>query len=671
MTKLKLITQGDFLQSKTKVFVILLIGILLTPVLIVNSVAYDFDVGVLPTSLPTSPYPSRPIISSLSVQTFLDRDFEGFSHFFVNVSLDPYTKNLTASMDLLFFNNDNYTITNLYFHLYPNAYSNEDLIPSNMLSDMYPGGFDAGWIIIDLVTDGTNNLIHTITGQDNTILNVSLVNPIAPNSTSLIHIEFHEKVPRCLRRFGYYTMNDKTVFAIANWIPMPAVYDKLDGWNLDPFYYTGDPFYSDAAYFDVNITVPSSMTVGSTGNLTSVTYNNSLKTYHWHTSLVRDFAWCASEDYYSKIVTYNNINVTYLYLDESSSYSYRANLWTAPILSTYEDYYGSYPYEDLTVAETFLAYGGMEYPQIVFIRAFLRSPDVVVAHEIAHQWFYGIIGNDEIDEPFLDEGFAAYSESLFTRAYSGDSAGDEYIANDRNNVNYYYQNGFTGKINQSTADYPADDWSYGLLAYTKMAVVIEMLRQTLGDTIFKEALHLYYNTYKYHNAFTINLEQCVEAVTHSDFSWFFDQWLNTETLPYYSMTLKSFKELSPGEYKITIELSEDIAFKNLLPIGIVDKNATTTIYRVWLNDTNKKEFSFVYHGHPISIKLDPKECFLMMNDDIEIMLPYPHTSTTHTVTVTLTPTTTNTSKGAIGMLIYLISSSAFVLLALLKKRKKV
>ncbi|MHA1687607.1 MAG: M1 family metallopeptidase [Candidatus Heimdallarchaeaceae archaeon] len=553
---------------------------------------------------------------------YLDKDFMGYSHFYVNATIDPENKNITATMKLDFFNNDNITIHNMYFHLYPNAYANKDLIPTAVITNAYPSGFDPGWINIKSVKVNNISASFQIQAIDNTILNITLPQPILPNATCQFWIEFEERIPQTRRRFGWFEYEGKTVYSIANWIPIPAVYDSIDGWNLDPFYYIGDPFYSDTAFYDVNIKLPVEFVLGSTGNLTKVDVEGNLKNYHWKTQLVRDFACAFSSDYLVNTVQSHGVNVTYLYLYEDSKYSYEAQRWADTILEAYEDYYGEYPYEDLTVAETFLAYGGMEYPQIVFIRADLSMPGIVIAHEVGHQWFYGIIGDDEIDEPWLDEGFASYSEYIFSRVYYGETQALSQLARDRNTVNYYYMNGFRGKINQSTEDYEVtgeDEWAYGLLAYTKMKIVIEMLRQTIGDNTFKEVLHTFYNRYKFQNAFTVNLQQCVEEVTGADFSWFFNQWINKDYLPEYNMQLLSVEKIDDG-FNITIKITQKTDFKVLMPIE-VSTNYGGQKYQVWINNS-AQIFSLIYNGnYPVSVILDPEQRFLMQNDDIEVYIP--------------------------------------------------
>lgn len=574
-------------------------------------------------------------------QNYFDRTFPGHSSFYINATINPENKTLNAKMILEFFNNDNITIENMYFHLYPNSYANESLIPRSDLPNLYPGGFDAGWISIESLTVEGIAANYTIQAVDNTVLNITLPKTIKPNSTCNFFIEFTERIPRTQRRYGWFEKEGKTVFSIANWIPMPAVYDSMDGWNLDYFNFIGDPFYSDTALFDVSIEVPSDYTLAATGNLTDIENVGTNRIYHWKTQLVRDFAFVCSKDYYVTSVQSRGVNVTYLYLDPQSRYSYEAQNWADSILSSFEDYFGEYPYEDLVVAETFLAYGGMEYPQIVFIRAGLSSPDIVVAHEIGHQWFYGIIGNDEIDQPWLDEGFASYSEYIFEKAYMGETTALTYLRSVRDTVNYYYRNGFRGKINQTTEELASDPQAYVLMAYYKMKMVIEMLRQTLGDSLFKEAMHYYYDHYKFQNAFGLDLVNSVTVATDTDYTWFFDQWLNKEYLPEYSMEILEVKQLEEG-YNITIKITQTTDFKVLIPVA-VESNYGGKIYKLWINDT-QETYSLIYTGYPVSVSLDPEGRFLMQNDDITLYINH-GTSTNHTSSGD--NNTTNTTNKAV------------------------
>jgi aminopeptidase N len=182
----------------------------------------------------------------------------------------------------------------------------------------------------------------------------------------------------------------------------------------------------------------------------------------------------------------------------------------AEALAVYEGRFGPYPYTELDVAETAFtvagAPGGVEFPGIVFISSEFYRPgspsrdalDVVVAHEVAHQWWYGVVGNHPIDEPWLDEALATYASILYIEAAQGRRAAEEVLWSQAV-LPYQFARalGQDGPLNRSSLAYVDDPQAYQAIVYGKGALFLAQLRELLGDADFNAVLRHHYQAHQY------------------------------------------------------------------------------------------------------------------------------------------------------------------------------
>ena len=184
-----------------------------------------------------------------------------------------------------------------------------------------------------------------------------------------------------------------------------------NGWNLDPYYKVGDPFYSEVANYKVSITTPKEIIVAASGKIISEREDGDKKTYKIEGQLIRDFAWAASKDFVVKekkvedtIIKVYSINNDSKLINESLKIGENS-------IKIFNKIFGKYPYGWYSIVNTEFP-SGMEYPGIVFIsndyfhKYLIDILEKVIVHETAHQWWYGIVGNNQVDEAWLDEGLA-------------------------------------------------------------------------------------------------------------------------------------------------------------------------------------------------------------------------------------------------------------------------
>jgi hypothetical protein len=425
----------------------------------------------------------------------------------MQLELDPNAKVLKGIQDLHYTNNEDIELKQLYFHLYPNAFKTEadTPFPKEDMNLAYPGGFEPGQISIDNVSYAGGSIKYA---ENSTMLQVTLPEPVKPGESVDITISFTVRIPPSEGRFGY----GNYAFNITNFYPILAVYDH-EGWNLDSYYAIGDPFYSDTGLYEVTITVPKGYTVAHTGDLIKKVDIDSTTVYNIKTGLVRDFAWVASNRFREVTKRVGRTTVKSYAIDRADA---KAALdVAAESIKIFNRLFGPYPYDNYCVVGTHFYIGGMEYPNLVLIGEDLYSGDAleyVVAHETAHQWWYGVVGSNQVDDAWIDEGLTEYSTVLYYETKYGKEAFDQ-IYNGNISARYELyrmEAGDHSQINRPVYRYKG--WrEYDALVYARSAMLFHSLREAMGDDKFFDFLKKYYIYFSYKNVVSGDFFEFLEA----------------------------------------------------------------------------------------------------------------------------------------------------------------
>jgi aminopeptidase N len=467
------------------------------------------------------------LLSARSIAT--SKDLNSINRYEMDLKLDDANRILSGTEKVTYYNRSDRTLNDIYFHVYPNAFNKNETVPVmfNDSSYAYPNGFSPCYIeILNVSVDG-KKIKYSVSGADSTTLKLELKKPIRSDKYVQIIIDFQLKIPVARDRIGYYDGS----YLFGNWYPIAAVYDNT-GWNLDPFYDIGDPFYSDSANYQVKITLPDKYIIASTGNIISEKIEEGKKILCIDAQSVRDFAWAASSKFkiYNKNV--DGINIKCYFLNSDRERINRAMSTVENTITTFNEEFGKYPYKSYSIVETHFP-SGMEYPELAFIpisyfdgsKSMLGLEEVIV-HETAHQWWYGVVGNNEIDEAWLDEGLATYSKVIYFEKMNGTLFGRNYY---EKNIHSIYENkrkSIKGKEILLKPIYEFDGWKeYDTLAYKKGAVLFDVLRNEVGDRSFFAILKKYYNENKFKNVKTQDFIDAVENTTNKKWNVFFDEWI--------------------------------------------------------------------------------------------------------------------------------------------------
>ncbi|MFE5370578.1 M1 family metallopeptidase [Streptomyces mirabilis] len=368
------------------------------------------------------------------------------------------------------------------------------------LWDNYHGTCSAMPIAVSNVTGGTAGALSV----GCTALRIALPTPLAQGQSTTIGFDLGITVPSGADRFGY----DGAFSMIGNALPVLAIKDG-SGWHLDPYTNNGESFYSLAADFKVTLDHPTTLLVPATG--TSVeTPGSSGRTVTTATaSKVRDFAWAAGP--FSKIsgTSAAGTPINIYSVSGISSSSAQSMLTTAKTaVDAHAGRFGAYPYGELdAVIDNNFWFGGMEYPGFVLDLVSTTA----LTHEIGHQWFYGIVGDDEYNSPWLDEAFTDYATDLALGSTG---------TNCWNSVSWAST---AEKITNSMAYWDAHSSRYSTVVYGYGKCALHDLRRVLGDTVMAKLLKDYATSHWYGVSTTAEFKAAAQAATTTDLTSFWTQ----------------------------------------------------------------------------------------------------------------------------------------------------
>ncbi|MDJ0347113.1 M1 family aminopeptidase [Streptomyces sp. H10-C2] len=337
-----------------------------------------------------------------------------------------------------------------------------------------------------------------------TALRVALPGPLAQGQKATIGFDLGITVPSGADRFGY----DGAFSFIGNALPVLAVKDSA-GWHLDPYTNNGESFYALASDFAVTLDHPSGLLIPATGASTD-TPGSSGRTITTATATkVREFAWAAGP--FSKIsgTSASGTPVNVYSVSGISSASAQSMLTTAKsAVDAHASRFGAYPYGELdAVIDNNFWFGGMEYPGFVLDLVSTTA----LTHEIGHQWWYGIVGDDEYTSPWLDEAFTDYATDL---ALNKTGTGCW------NSVSWASA---AEKITNSMAYWDANSSRYSTVVYGYGKCALHDLRRLLGDTVMAKVLRDYATAHWYGVSTTAEFKAAAQAATTTDLTSFWTQ----------------------------------------------------------------------------------------------------------------------------------------------------
>lgn len=466
--------------------------------------------GMLMACMPPMPSPSTrtaplhlPTAAPMEASTLPDT-LALAPHYTISLTVDLSPAHVTGEQEVRYTNAEDVPLRDLYFRLFPNT-----------------PGYGGTMTVTSLRRNGEP--ISPEVRLGGSALRLLLHPPLAPRETVTLSMAFTATVPLTdeidYAPFAYVG----GVMALPSAYPLIPVHDDK-GWNVEIAPPYGDAVYSDVAFYQVEVTAPPTMTMVASG----ICAPPEVGRWSCQAGPVRDFALILGDDYrWASQVAEGVVVNSYFYSDHREG-GERVLQMAGDALTLYSRLFGPYPYEELDVVQTPTRAGGIEYPTVIVIsdRLYPDHPRLewVVAHEVAHQWWYGVVGSDPVDEPWLDEALTQYTTLLYHEFLYGADAAAEILKNDfEATYDRLRRGGNDMPAGLPVAAYPRD--LYHAVVYRKAPLYFHALRQRVGNAAFFTLLRTYYRRHHYGIATPDSFLETVKTVTGSDHRDLWERWI--------------------------------------------------------------------------------------------------------------------------------------------------
>jgi hypothetical protein len=590
------------------------------------------------------------------------------ANYSIDVRLDPTARTLSGRERLTWRNIAPVPADDLRFHLYYNAWKNADStwLREASLSGRRTVPPNGEWAWIDVVAirliesddrrmDLTPRKRYIApddgNAQDQTVMAVPLPRSIAPGETIEVEIEWTSKVPRTFARTGF--IGD--FFFLAQWFPKIGVLEQ-NGWNCHQFH-AGTEFYADYGAYDVRITVPRGWVVGATGREQERrdAGDGTTTTYRYAEQDVHDFAWTTSPDYLERKARFDEpglpaVEMRLLLQQEHESQADRHVNATRAALKYYGLWFGPYPYGHITIVDPAWrsGAGGMEYPTLFTAGTRWIAPDGVAdpegvtVHECGHQFWYALVGNNEFEHAWLDEGLNTFSTGrVMERAFQPNYESRRffngfvpYVFRDIAVSRAVDENGLSGYRQHASSDAPSTpSYRYfpasgGALSYSKTALWLHTLERYLGWPALQRIMSTFFDRWKFRHPTPEDFFAVVNEVSGRDMTWFFDQvYRSSNVFDYGVQQIASTPVGERGYYdrggrRQLVKGETSGAFRSdvvvrrygeaVFPVEVLVTFANgETVTERWDGEPRWKTFSYVRRSPVASAVVDPRRVLLL------------------------------------------------------------
>jgi hypothetical protein len=504
----------------------------------------------------------------------------------IDVSLNDTEHTLDGFVKIQYSNHSPDTLAFIWFHCWPNAYKSdktafsEQLLENGRTDFYFSDKEQKGYINrLDFRVDGVLARMEDHPRYID-IIKVVLPRPLPPGQQIMITTPFHEQLPFNFSRGGHTGRS----YQLTQWYPKPAVYDR-QGWHPIPYLDQGE-FYSEYGNFDVRITLPDNYVVAATGELQNgpppvsshfteppaaarphaffrppaskrppaaatkrpppsrlpdTPTTPGVRTLHYTQNNIHDFALFADRRFQVdhdtlQLASGRIIDVYAFYSPEAAPVWKNSTSLIKRAIRFRSALVGEYPFNIVSAAEVKMGtWGGMEYPAITAIspQKTERSLDLILEHEVGHNWFYGILGTNERRYPWMDEGVNTYYDKRYERLYYGlgyptvptttpahkkRSANNAWLLRklpedqDRLFIDALARQRLDQPISTSSEEFTTGN--YDLIAYAKTALWMQEMERRLSTPLFDSCMHEYFRNWQFRHPAPEDFRSVIETTSH-------------------------------------------------------------------------------------------------------------------------------------------------------------
>ena len=545
------------------------------------------------TDFPNNPYPSPNNPHYWKNKKPYEGYWQQDVHYTINAILNEEDELINGQEILVYTNNSPNTLTEAYFHLYQNAVQ-----PGSLTDELYKqnkakvtfGKYEAqklGTVIHSIQINPEDKPIRDEPRESqniafeiqNTLLKIKLPTPLKPGDSIAFHIDFTTYFDRgsIRRRMKVYDHHGYKHFNGVHWYPRICVYDRKFTWETDQ--HVEKEFYGDYGFFNISLTLPNHYVVEATGTLVNkddvlpaalrkqldianfkdkpigsqpsviTEPNGSFKTWNFQAVNVHDFAWTADPTYRIGETTWNGLQCVAIAQENNAAGWQQTAQFTAKVIATYSRDFGMYNYPKIVCAD---AADGMEYPMITLDGGYYPSHQGLIAHEVGHNWFFGMVGSNETYRAALDEGFTQFLTAWCMRKLTKESQPELKRA-----FAGYMEDAIDGTdevLETHSNDFHSATGHGGGYkhVYYKTASMLYNLQYYLGDSVFLQAMKNYVEQWKFCHPYIEDFRNSIIQSAQTDLNTFFDQWFQTNKSADYSI-----KRITPlkttNYYRVTLQ----------------------------------------------------------------------------------------------------------------------
>ena len=570
------------------------------------------------------------------------------ANYTISARLDPATRTITAEERIAWRNITTTTATELQFHLYWNAWKNMKTtwMRERVLAGAHgDAGRPAGdWSSIDvtsvrLVSPSAADLTasqHFITpdddnADDQTVMALPLPGPVGPGGEVVVELRWTAHVPRTFARTGAIG----NFFFIAQWFPKLGVLQE-DGWNCHQFH-AGTEFFSDYGSYDVALTVPRAWTVGATGLPRERRDNaDGTTTHRYYQDDVHDFTWTTSPDLVERTARFEHptlppVEMRLLLQPEHAGQADRHFDATRTTLRYYGEWFGAYPYGHITIVDPAFqsGAGGMEYPTLFtagtrwLSPAGVTSPEGVTVHEAGHQFWYGIVGNNEFEDAWMDEGFNTFSTArAVAQVYDPNYLAVRYFGGF---IPWVFKdvvlpretegNGLAGYRRAAKSDVQATPtFRYfpstgGNITYNKTGLWLNTMERWLGWPTLQRIMSTHFDRWKFRHPKPDDFFSIANEASGRNLGWFFDRvYRSADVFDYGVDSLTAEPDAAGFRSSLVVRRYGEATFPIDIRVTFDDGERVT---EHWDGNDRWKLFTYVRPAPALSAEVDPEHVLLL------------------------------------------------------------
>lgn len=411
-------------------------------------------------------------------------------------------------------------------------YTNQEILPLDEVQfHLFPNVLGGKMTVSNVSVNGET--VTTGLSLSDSLLHVPLAAPLPPGQSVIFYLDFSVEVPQNVdQNYGVLAFSDG-VLALAHAYPMIAVYDAK-GWEAEIPSPQGDVTYSDVSFYLVKITAPKGLVLVGSGRQIQRETTDTSQVVSYASGPARDFYLAASPNYKIVSATKNGLTINSYAAGSDRDGAQLALDIAFRAIGDYSRLYASYPYTQFNIVATPTQALGIEYPGMIALASRIYDPsktqqgtsnrvylEATVAHEVGHQWFYNLVGDNQLDEPWLDESFAQFATlEYYTTEYGSTAA-----AGFRNSLQARWDRVNDAKI---PIDQPVSAFSgpsYGAIVYGRGPLFLEALQTQMGRDTFREFIQDYVAAYSWRIATTDEVKSQAEQDCSCNLVGIFNTWI--------------------------------------------------------------------------------------------------------------------------------------------------